>query len=1187
MAIRSDDTEAPSSPPASGADPAALTLLPSQPASADMAPTLVPSLSAGADAAAASLPSLPGYEILSELGRGGMGAVFRGRDPDLGRELAVKVLLERHQDNPLAVERFLEEAQVGGQLQHPGVVPVYEAGRLPDDRPYFTMKLVEGRTLEALLKERDTPARDLPRFLQMFQQICQTLAYAHSKGVIHRDLKPANVMVGAFGELQVMDWGLAKVVRGRGVRTVRSETAEAESEAGSVVGTPAYMAPEQACGDVEGLDERCDVFGLGAILCEVLTGSPPYRGRETGELLRKAARADLGDAFARLDGCGVEAELVRLAKACLAAEPADRPADGGAVTAAMTAYLAGVQERLRKAELERAAAQAKTKAGRRARKMTVALAATLLLAVTAVGAGALWYQHDRAARAAEDARLAASRAAEEARLAAEHARKAANTERDVTTALEEAAVFGKQAAGLHADPAKWEAALVEALSAVKRADGVLNSGEGGEDLRARVDALRAELEAADKDRRMIARLEEASFHEATAVKENGFDNAGAAALYAEAFREDGLDLTSLEAEQAADRINRRAIREELLAALADWSNRTSNEQDEEKLRRILQAADPDPASFRNRWNAALDQQDWDTLQVLAANPEMKDQPTTRLATMAREWCDAGDPEAAVNLLKDKNERRPGDFWINYELAYAHANTKPPAVDEAIRYYTAALALRPSSPSAHVSLGNALDNKGQRDEAIAEYRKALQIQPDFAEAHNNLGVVLKEKGQLDEAIAEFRKAMQIQPDFALAHTNLGHVFSDKEQWDEAIAEYRKVLQIQPDDAKGHTDLGGALSNKGQLDEGIAELRRALQIQPDLAEAHYNLGITLNNKGQLDEAIAEFRKALQIQPNLAEAHYNFGDALTDKGLWDEAIAEFRKALQIHPDDADAHYRLGGALSNKGQLDEAVAEYRKALQIRLDFAEAHYNLGVTLNNKGQLDEAVAEFRKALQIRPDFAEAHNNLGNGLANKGQWDEAIAEFRKALQIQPDYALARNGLGDALDLAERDAVLPTILRGEAAPSDAAQQVRFADFCREYKRLYATASRFYADAFTAEPGLAKDLSSGDRYDAACAAALAGCGQGEDAPKTDAKERSRWRNQALDWLRADLALWTKKSTDGKSEDRADAAATLSHWQEDSDLAGVRDKNALAKLPADEQDAWRQLWTDVDALLKKAQEK
>ena len=199
------------------------------------------------------------------------------------------------------MRRFVEEAQVGGQLQHPGFVPVYEAGRLPDDRPYFTMKLVEGRTLAALLKERDTPARDLPRFLKMFQQMCQTLAYAHSKGVIHRDLKPANVMVGAFGELQVMDWGLAKVVRGRGVRTVRSETA------GGGVGGGFGGGDAGVHGAGAGVRRRgrpgraCDVFGLGAILCEVLTGCAAVPGPGDG---RAAAQGGAGGPVGRLGAAG-------------------------------------------------------------------------------------------------------------------------------------------------------------------------------------------------------------------------------------------------------------------------------------------------------------------------------------------------------------------------------------------------------------------------------------------------------------------------------------------------------------------------------------------------------------------------------------------------------------------------------------------------------------------------------------------------------------------------------------------------------------------------------------------------------------------------------------------------------------------------------------------------------------------
>src|SRR5262249_11795883 len=158
-----------------------------------------------------------------------------------------------------AVRRFVEEAQVGGQLQHPGLVPVHELGHFEDGRPYFTMKLIQGRTLAALLADRSSSAEDLPRWLTIFEQVCQTLAYTHSKGVLHRDLKPANVMVGAFGEVQVMDWGLAKVlVRQEGVaglHTLRSVGGAAESQAGSVKGTPAYMAPEQARGDAQ-LDER-------------------------------------------------------------------------------------------------------------------------------------------------------------------------------------------------------------------------------------------------------------------------------------------------------------------------------------------------------------------------------------------------------------------------------------------------------------------------------------------------------------------------------------------------------------------------------------------------------------------------------------------------------------------------------------------------------------------------------------------------------------------------------------------------------------------------------------------------------------------------------------------------------------------------------------------------------------------
>src|SRR5262249_50204240 len=266
----------------------------------------------------------------------------------------------------------VEEAQIGGQLQHPGIVPVYELGAFADQRPYFTMKLVKGRTLKALLGERRSPAHDLPRFRSIFASICQTVAYAHARRVIHRDLNPSNVMVGSFGEVQVMDWGLAKVLKEweaeepptppavaaqeGAISTVRSDSTLHESVAGSVIGTPAYMAPEQAAGEVAEVDRRADVFGLGAILCEILTGAAVYIGEGSQDVVRNALRGDTADAMTRLDGCGAEADLIALAKDCLAVEPADRPQDAGLVAERMTAYLAGVQDRVQAAERERAVA---------------------------------------------------------------------------------------------------------------------------------------------------------------------------------------------------------------------------------------------------------------------------------------------------------------------------------------------------------------------------------------------------------------------------------------------------------------------------------------------------------------------------------------------------------------------------------------------------------------------------------------------------------------------------------------------------------------------------------------------------------------------------------------------------------------------------------------------------------------
>jgi len=454
------------------------------------------------------------YQLQGEIARGGMGAILKGRDTDLGRDLAIKVLLDAHKDKPDVVQRFIEEAQIGGQLQHPGIAPVYELGQFADRRPFFSMKLVKGETLSKLLSERNDAADERGKFLAIFQQICQTMAYAHSRGVIHRDLKPANIMVGAFGEVQVMDWGLAKVLPSGGVadetvaqrqqqgqsliQTLRGAagsdlplkfgTIGSQTQMGSVMGTPAYMPPEQALGEIDHLDERADVFGLGAILCEIITGKPPYVGDDGTQVFRLASRGKLNDCFARLDACGADAELVALARHCLELEPADRPRDAGALADRVTDYLESVETKLRATELERAAQAARADAEaaqanaerrraeaesqraeseyaraqeeRKRRRISLALAASVLLLVGLGSGGWLYLLHQEADRqsAAAEAQSRHARAMQaladqrdEQRKVAEQARTAAEQARTAAELAEQTAIAQKNRADLAAE----------------------------------------------------------------------------------------------------------------------------------------------------------------------------------------------------------------------------------------------------------------------------------------------------------------------------------------------------------------------------------------------------------------------------------------------------------------------------------------------------------------------------------------------------------------------------------------------------------------------------------------------------------------------------------------------------------------------------------------------------------------
>ncbi|MDG3008290.1 serine/threonine-protein kinase [Paludisphaera mucosa] len=302
------------------------------------------------------------YELVEKHAQGGMGEVWRARDHDLGREVALKKLQPGKAADPSMRARFLREARITGQLQHPGIVPVFDLSRdQGGGRAYYTMRLIEGRTMAESAQAYHQGRRDgsagrveLRNLLGAFASVCQVVAYAHSRGVIHRDLKGQNVALGDYGEVIVLDWGMAKVVgatesepgpesRGRTAATppIEADSHEEcwdETAAGSIVGTLAYIPPEQALGRLDQVDERSDVYGLGAILYEILTGEPPFRGTKD-ELLRKAVHE--APARPRPRNGEVSAALEAICLKCLEKSPGDRYPTADALAKDVQSHLAG------------------------------------------------------------------------------------------------------------------------------------------------------------------------------------------------------------------------------------------------------------------------------------------------------------------------------------------------------------------------------------------------------------------------------------------------------------------------------------------------------------------------------------------------------------------------------------------------------------------------------------------------------------------------------------------------------------------------------------------------------------------------------------------------------------------------------------------------------------------------------
>lgn len=1186
-----------------------------------------------------------------------MGAVLRGRDTDLGRDLAIKVLLDEHKTKPEVIQRFVEEAQIGGQLQHPGIAPIYELGQFSDQRPFFSMKLVKGKTLAKLLSDRRNPLEERSRFVGIFEHVCQTMAYAHSRGVIHRDLKPANIMVGAFGEVQVMDWGLAKVLQSGGVedekqaqsrhkdisviQTSRSHGGDtpisfgSDTMNGSVMGTPAYMSPEQALGEIDQINERADVFGLGAILCEILTGQPPYVDGDPSRVYRMATRGKLDDCFARLESCGADADLVSMTMQCLEPEPKDRPRDGGVVAEQITSYLESVETKLRRAEVQRAAEAARVVEQKKRLKVTLGLAASLLIIL--LGGGLLAWQHNQQTQLTR--------------------------EREVRNAEAVAALLDRCEEALMAGDAARATVAMEAASKQVQEGGWEGHG--------------ARLTRLDADLALLRDLDAIDHYRWTPTENRFPAPTMVAKRIQEALKRFGADPETVPIDIAESRANASSIRNRIVAALdrlllpirlvdpnlqppdlrTQYNDNARFHTEVEAMlpttysaRNLLRRLDTDP--YRNDVRDAVVTGDRVTFVKLAEQTAAQEQPPGFIVSLVSSK--ALEVERIRRLLESALVRMPENLDLLMALGNTYLTNRDDAIEERLRWFQAAVAAAPTVASTHNSLGIALRDDRQWDEAEAHFNRAIELDPGFASAHSNLGVVMAEVGKFDDSIACCKRAIELDPDYASAHNNLGYALQCKRQWDEAInslseavnlaplnAEYHsnlaavlveagrtaeainhcreaikidpalarahgnlggalektgdieaaiasrmRAVELAPTDAVMHFDLGGLLSRHGFLAQGVAALREAITLDPDNAEVHSDLGVALSDMGLKDEAAACYEKAIEIAPDLAQAHSNLGALLCDvKGKYPEAIACFKKAIEIDPKEALYHSNLGRASMLSGMIEEAISAYQRSSELNPEDSRNHLALGDILMQQGLLDEAAASYEKAIELQPDFAEAHCNLGGILGRQGRFTESLSAIRRGHELgsqRPDWPYpSAKWLSRAERMAAAESRLPAFLDGEWQPADNSERFGMAELT-QVKRFHHAATRLYSEAFDADPEVADDLASAYRYNAACTAILAAAGEGNDADKLDDKERDRLRKQALDWLKADLERRASQIESGQPDQVATAQRSLLHWQNDTDLASIRDPAPLARLSSTERTAFAELWSTVASLLE-----
>jgi serine/threonine protein kinase/predicted Zn-dependent protease len=913
---------------------------------------------------------LANYELLEVIGRGGMGVVYRARHIALDRFVALKLIrrIAPSRDDAL---RFVAEAQVTGQIEHPNIVPVHEVGTDEQGRPFFVMKLVRGRSLADILlaiQRHDAKTlREYPlvRLLSVFCDVCQAVAFAHAKGILHRDLKPSNVMVGDFGEVLVMDWGLTKKfgapetqsaglvsfvpgqppsrVRADGdeVRTVRDLRRDTNPR--FVAGTPEYMAPEQAMGDPAALSPRADVYSLGAVLFETLTFRPPHVDPDTSRLIQKVATEHVVFPKPGRTRPRVAKALRAIAMKALSLEPSERYPGALALLEDVRAFL---EDRSVSAcpdtVFDRAA-----RVLRRHGPLLGTIAAALII-ISAGSAVAFWRlqaaEADRALSAENEIRERRLREAkeDERRVAVEHAQ----TEEQARTEEERKR---REAERAHDDQvtnlARAIPLYLNALEMLKRRQ---------------YDTALGQLERVIEIDPFSPTARLAYLASGEVCERKGDPTSARAAIR-----------NYEAADKLARQINRRGDPRALLRC-GEVSWRLLQDRTE-ALRYYEAAAALDPESPHALLGRAY--------ALILRGREDKDPAAAR--EKAR---------AALDLALQVTAK--GDFlWeAHYVAGSLYGGLELPAsglrdLPKAQQHFSQALTLEPGSADCWAGRAAVARGMGETAAALADYQTAIRLRPDSVPALQGRGELLLEGGRGAEALEDLEHALKLAPELYALRLSRAEALLQLKKWPDAEAALTEALNLHPDDARAVALRGRARMAQGRYSDAAGDFDRAALLDPQDIPS-----LQLRAEARLKAALypaaeQDYRKLLERAPSVSEGWRGLGDALRAQGRLKEALAAYETFLQQQPGQLEV------------RLDVARMRYA-------DAAAAWYDPNAALQHARQAERTA---------QGDNPRVMKVLAEALLAAGKPDEAIQEIERAytrFPTDPEIQAARERLRQA-------------------------------------------------------------------------------------------------------------------------------------------------------------------------------